>query len=148
MRKFLKAAAIAAALFIGCAPVAHAVITGIWSEKQDEQASLGQLQLGQGSQVGSNTPTINNGSGIITTAALSTAASTQQTITLTNNRVAVGDIVQCTVDRNGSTGAPVCASADVTAGQIVFNIANVSTAAALSTAIKIYFVVIKGGNPN
>ncbi len=144
LKRFLAAAA--AILMSG--GVALAVITGTWSEKQDEQASIGQLQLGQGSQVGSNTPTINNGSGIITTAALSTAASTQQTITLTNNRVAVGDIVQCTVDRNGSAGAPVCASADVTAGQIVFNIANVSTAAALSTAIKIYFVVIKGGNPN
>jgi len=128
--------------------VALAVITGTWSEKQDEQAALGQMQLGSGTQVGSNTPTINNGSGVITTAALSTAIATNQAITLTNNRVAVGDMVQCTVDRNGSAGTPVCTSADVTAGQIVFNIRNVDAAAALNSAIKIYWWVNKAGNLN
>lgn len=147
MRKFLKAAAIAAALFIGCAPVAHAVITGIWSEKQDEQASLGQLQLGTGSQSGSNTPSFNAGSGSITTAALSNTTNTLTAITLTNNRVAVGDMVLCTVDPLASAGGAFCASAAVTAGQVVFQVGN-GAAAALNSAVKINFVVIKGGNPN
>lgn len=147
MRKFLKAAAIAAALFIGCAPVAHAVITGIWSEKQDEQVALGQLQLGQGTSTGTNTPTINSGSGIITTASLTTAQNTTTAITMTNNRVAVGDAVQCTVDPGASAGSPFCANAAVSAGQIIFNVGNIN-ASALNAPVKIYFILLKGGNAN
>lgn len=127
---------------------AVAVITGTWSEKQDEQAAIGQLQVGSGSQSGSNTPSFNAGSGNITTAVLSTAALTNQAITLTNTRVAVGDMVQCTLDPNGSTGNPVCLNATITAGQIVFTIRNVDPTVALSTAVKIYFVINKAGNPN
>lgn len=147
MRKYLKAAAVALALFIGCAPVAHAVITGIWSEKQDEQVSFGQLQLGQGTSTGTNTPTINNGSGIITTASLTTAQNTTTAITMTNNRVAVGDAVQCTVDPGASAGSPFCANAAVSAGQIIFNVGNIN-AAALNAPVKIYFILLKSGNSN
>jgi hypothetical protein len=138
-------AALTAVIMSGA--IAFAAITGIWSEKQDEQVSLGQLQLGLGTSTGTNSPTINNGSGIITTAALSTAQNTTTPITLTDSRVAVGDEVQCTVDPLTSAGTPFCASAAVTAGQIVFQVGNIN-AAALNAAVKIYFVIIKGGNPN
>jgi len=127
--------------------IALAVITGTWSEKQDEQVSFGQLQLGSGQQVGSNTPSFNAGAGSITTAALSTGAQTSTAITLTNNRIAVGDTVLCTLEKLTTAGLPFCASADVTAGQVVFQVGNAS-ASALTAAVRINFVVIKGGNPN
>lgn len=134
------------ALLFSCT-VSYAIITGTWSEKQDEQVSLGQLQLGQGTSTGTNTPTINNGSGIITTASLTTAQSATTAITMTNNRVAVGDAVQCTVDPGASAGIPFCANATITAGQIVFNVGNLA-AAALNAPVKIYFVLLKSGNAN
>lgn len=143
LKRFLAAAA--AVLMSG--GVALAVITGTWSEKQDEQASFGQLQLGAGSQSGSNTPSFNAGSGSITTAALSNATNTLTAITLTNNRIAVGDTVLCTVDPLASAGGALCASAAVTAGQVVFQVGN-GAVASLNAAVKINFVVIKGGNPN
>jgi hypothetical protein len=144
---FLKRAFYAAVALLASGIIAHAAITGTWSEKQDEQISVGQLQLGQGTSTGTNTPTINNGSGIITTASLTTAQNAVTAITLTNNRIAVGDSVQCTVDPNGSAGIPFCANVAVSAGQAIFNVGNIS-ATPLNTAVKIYFVVLKSGNPN
>ena len=126
---------------------ASAVITGTWSEKQDEQAAIGQLQPGMGTATG-NSPTISNGSGVITTAALTTAAGATQAITLTNTRVAAGDAVLCTVDPGASAGTPICANAAVTAGQVVFTIQNIHASAALNAAVKVYFVVLKAGNTN
>lgn len=137
-------AAVAAIFF--SATMAHAVINGIKSDSQDQQVAMGQLQLGQGTATG-NSVTINNGSGIITTASLTTAQNAQTSITLTNNRIAVGDSVQCTVDANGSAGIPFCANVTVTSGQAVFQVGNIS-ASALNAAVKIYFVVLKGGNSN
>lgn len=137
----------AGAAVVMSAGIAFAAITGTWSEKQDEQVAMGQLQLGMGAATG-NSVTINQGAGVITTAALSTAAGATQAITLTNSRVAVGDSVQCTVDPNGSTGTPVCANAAITAGQIVFTIQNIAAAAALNAAVKVYWTINKAGNPN
>jgi hypothetical protein len=143
---FLKRALLGVTSLIASAVIAHAAITGTWSEKQDEQIAVGQLQLGMGAATG-NAVTINQGAGVITTAALSTAAAAGQAITLTNNRVAVGDSVQCTVDPNGSAGVPICANAAITAGQVVFTVQNVG-ATALTTAVKVYFTINKSGNPN
>lgn len=143
MKKLISAVG---ALLISCS-LSWAVITGTWSEKQDEQAALGQLQLGNGTSTGTNSPTINNGSGSITTAALTTAQNTTTAITMTNSRVVVGDNVQCTVDPLASAGTPFCANAAVTAGQVVFNVGNIN-AAALNGAVKIYFWVNKVGNTN
>jgi hypothetical protein len=128
--------------------IAHATITGTWSEKQDENASIGQLMPGMGTQSGSNTPSFNNGAGIITTASLSTAAGGTQNITLTNTRVVAGDAVVATLDANGSTGQPVLANVTVTAGQIVFTIQNIHATVALNAAVKIYFLLLKQGNSN
>lgn len=126
--------------------IAFAVITGTWSEKQDEQAAIGQMQLGSGSATG-NSVTINNGAGIITTASLTTAQSAVTPITLTNSRVAVGDMVQCTVDPGASAGVAFCANAAVTAGQVIFNVGNLA-AAALNAPVKIYWWINKAGNSN
>lgn len=142
-KRFLAASA--ALLLSG--GIAFAVITGINSASQDQQVAMGQLQLGQGTATG-NSVTVNNGAGVVTTAALSTAAGATQAITIANNRVAVGDQVQCTVDANASAGTPICANVTVTAGQIVALIQNIHAANALNAAVKVYFVVNKQGNAN
>lgn len=91
---------------------------------------------------GSNTPTLNARSGFITTAALATAASGSQAITLANNLADVGDVVQAMCDPLTSAGVPCVANAKVTAGQIVFTIQNLSTTTALNAAVGIYFEII------
>ena len=136
-------AAVTAVLLSGT--IASAVITGIWSEKQDQQAAVGQMQIGSGNFTG-NSGTANNGSGVITTASLTTASLLFTPITMTNNRVAVGDMVQCTVDAGASAGFPIC-NVIVTAGQVVFNIGN-AHASALNAPVKIYWQINKTGNPN
>lgn len=136
------------AMLVALPFVAHAVITGTDSTNQAMQVRMGQVQLGMGTSTGTNTPTINNGSGIITTAALATAAGGTQAITLTNSRIAVGDMVFASMDSNGSTGQPVVANVQVSAGQAIFVIQNIAAAAALNAAVKISFFVNKGGNLN
>jgi hypothetical protein len=143
----INRAMLALSAIIASTIIAMAAISGTWSEKQDEQVAMGQLQLGMGAATG-NSVTINQGAGVVTTAVLSTAAGATQAITVANSRIAVGDSVQCTLDPNGSTGTPTCANVAVTAGQMVFTIQNISAATALSTAVKIYFSINKAGNPN
>lgn len=137
-------AAVAAVVMSGT--MALAVISGIKSDSQDQQVAMGQMQLGSGTATG-NSVTINAGSGVITTASLTTAQNAATAITLTNSRVAVGDMVQCTVDPLSSAGNPFCASAKVTAGQVVFQVSN-NFAAALNGPVAIYFWINKAGNPN
>lgn len=139
-------AAVSAVIFSGT--IAFAVITGINSQSQDQQVAMGQMQLGSGTSTGTITPTINTGSGFITTNSRAEVAAASFSVTLTNNRVAVGDMVQCTVDPQSSTGQPICANAKVTAGQVVFLIKNVDAAAALNNTIGVYFWINKAGNPN
>lgn len=136
----------AGAALVLTSTLALAVISGIKSDSQDQQVSMGQMQLGSGTATG-NSVTINNGSGVITTASLTTAQNLVTAITLTNNRIAVGDQVQCTVDPLSSAGNPFCANAKVTAGQVVFNVSN-NSASALNGPVAIYFWVNKSGNPN
>lgn len=135
-----------AAVFI-TGGIALAAISGTWSEKQDEQAALGQLQIGSGAATG-NTVTINNGSGTITTAALSTAAGATQTIVLNDSRIAVGDMIQATLDPNGSAGTPIVANVAITAGVATIVVQNIHASAALNSAVKIYFLINKSGNAN
>jgi hypothetical protein len=126
---------------------AFAVIDGTNSASQQQQVAVGQLQPGMGTATG-NSVTVNNGSGIVTTAALSTAAGGTQAITIANSRIVAGDAVLATVDPNGSTGTPVVANVAVTAGQAVVTIQNIHASAALNAAVKVYFIVLKGGNAN
>ena len=143
----------AAAIVLGLALVfaslqAWAAITGTNSTMQAEQARMGQLQMGMGTSTGTNTPTINNGAGIITTAALSNAAGASVSITLTNNRIAAGDMVFGSIDSNGSTGQPIIANIQVSAGQAIFVIQNIHASVALNAAVKISFLINKAGNLN
>lgn len=132
--------------------LAHAAITGTWSEKQDEQAAIGQLQIGQGNPscvtTGTLTPTCAGGSGSIQTTSLATAAGATATVTMSNARIAAGDQVQCTLDPQSSAGTPICANAAVTAGQVVFTIQNISGATALNNTVKVNWILNKAGNGN
>ena len=141
----LIAAVVAIAMSAG---IAHAVISGIKSDSQDQQVAMGQMQLGSGTSTGTITPTINAGAGFITTTSRSEAAGASFNVTMTNSRVAVGDQVQCTVDPQSSTGQPICVYAKVTAGQVVFLIKNIDASAALNNTIGVYFWINKAGNPN
>jgi hypothetical protein len=57
--------------------------------------------------------------------------------------------MQAMIDTTGATAGsvPNLTSVQMSAGQVVFVITN-STATTLTTAIKIYFLVITAGNPN
>lgn len=126
--------------------IAFGAISGIKSDAQNQQVAMGQTQVGSGTATG-NSVTINAGSGVITTAALTTAQNASTAITLANDRIAAGDMVLCTVDPGASAGTPFCANALVTTGQVVFSVGN-TNAAALNAAVKIYWQINKAGNPN
>lgn len=145
--KFIKTLAFIAAM-IALPFAAQAVITGTDSTNQAQQVRMGQLQMGLGTSTGTNTPTINNGAGIITTAALSAAAGATASITLTNSRIAAGDQVFASLDSNGSTGQPMIANVQVSAGQAIFVIQNIHASVALNAAVKISFLINKAGNAN
>lgn len=137
--------ALAGLLFVTTAATAQ--MTGTESRMQKQRVSIGEVQPGLGTATG-NSVTINNGAGIVTTAALSTAAGATQAITVSNNRVAVGDLVLASVDANGSTGTPVVTSAAITANQIVVTLQNIHASVAFNGALKVYFLVLKAGNAN
>lgn len=129
--------------------VAKAAIDGTESSMQRQQVSVGQLQIGMGTgTASSNAVTINNGSGVITTEALTTTAGSTQAITLTNNRIAAGDIVFAIVDPASSAGTPTVANVAVSANTAVILVKNIHGSNALNAAIKIYFMVVKSGNAN
>ena len=131
------------------ASVAKAAIDGSETSMQRQQVSVGQLQVGMGTgTASSNAVTINNGSGIITTESLTTASQSTVTITLTNSRIAAGDIVLANLNGNGSAGTPVLLSTAVTASTATFIIKNDHASNAFNAALKIMFVVIKSGNSN
>lgn len=135
------------ALMLSSAAAFAACCDGTDSRMQNQQVSIGRLELGMGTATG-NSVTINNGSGVITTAALTTAAGATQAVTLTNSNIAVGDIVLAQVDPNGSAGTPVVANVAITAGQAVITLQNIHASAALNSAVKVYFQLIKAGNTN
>jgi len=81
--------------------------------------------------------------GQVTTAALTTAAAAEYTLTLTNSKIAAGDIVFASVDPNGSAGTPGIGGCEVSAGQVIITVTNLHAANALDGAIKINYMVVK-----
>lgn len=97
-----------------------------------------------------NAGTCNGSAGVVTTNAISIAVTTGSAlVTVTNNKVQAGDMVQCELDATGatSTSLPLCASAQVSAGQIIFTLVNLGAATEVAN-LKIYFLVNTAGNPN
>lgn len=91
----------------------------------------------------SNAVTINDLCGLITTEALSTAAAGEQDITLTNSKVAAGDLVFVTSGYGTSTTGTPIVNANVSAGSVVITIKNVHASEALNGTVKIGFMVVK-----
>lgn len=90
------------------------------------------------------TATLNKYSGVITTAALTTAAATDYVLTLTNSTIAAGDMVFVSVD-NGTNTTEGLAVNRVTpsANTAVIRIRNTHATVALNGTIKISFMVMK-----
>lgn len=94
--------------------------------------------------------TCNGAAGAITVTSVSMAVTTgSAAVTVANSKVQAGDFVQCTVDATGATAnsIPFCASATVSAQQIIFKLANVGSATE-SANLTMYFLVFTQGNPN
>lgn len=89
--------------------------------------------------------TINDLMGLITTESLTTAQNAVATVTLTNSKVAAGDLVFATLGNGTNTqGTPVLTSATVTASTVVFKISNMHASdQALNGTLKIGFMVVK-----
>ena len=79
----------------------------------------------------------------ITSEALLTAAAAEYTLTLTNSKIAAGDIVLASVDANGSAGTPGIGGCTVSDGQVIITVTNLHASAAFDGAIKINGFVIK-----
>lgn len=82
--------------------------------------------------------------GVITTEALTTAAGTEYTLTLTNSLIAVGDVVIATV-ANGTSNAgnPGVTLVQPAAGSVLIKVRNGHATVALNGTLLIGFVVIK-----
>lgn len=93
----------------------------------------------------SSAVTINDCIGLITTEALTTAQNAIETITLTNAKIAVGDIVLVTVANGTNTqGTPMLGLVTPGAGTCEINVINKhASAEALNGTLKIGFVVVK-----
>lgn len=88
--------------------------------------------------------TLNKQSGIITTVALTTAASTVEgPFTVTNNKCYSDSVVLVTVQyANGKTGFPVALVENITTGSFGIRLLNAHTGAALNDVVKINFSII------
>ncbi len=79
----------------------------------------------------------------ITTESLSTAAGAEYTLTLTNNKIAAGDLVFASVDAGSSTGTPGIGGCTVTAGQVIITVTNLNAATAFNNTLKVNVLVVK-----
>jgi len=93
----------------------------------------------------SSAVTINDYFGLVTTESLTTAQAAVATVTLTNSKVEVGDLVLATLGNGTNTqGTPVLTSATVTASTVTFKISNMHASdQALNGTLKIAFMVVK-----
>lgn len=89
--------------------------------------------------------TINDLAGLITTEALTTAQNALATVTVTNSKVAVGDLVFVTVANGTNTqGTPVLTKVTPGAGSFVLLVANLhASAESFNGTLKIGFFVVK-----
>jgi len=105
---------------------------------------------GLGTEVGTGTAssaavTINDLMGLITTEALTSAQNAIAVVTLTNNKVAVGDLVFWSIgDGTNTQGTPMCGQATVSANTVVFDIINKhASAEAFNGTLLIRFMIVK-----
>lgn len=87
--------------------------------------------------------TLNDLMGRVTTNALNAIAGATESIVITNNKVAAGDIVLATINGGTSAGTPILDRAVATANTITFTIRNIHASAALDGTVIIGYTVIK-----
>lgn len=89
--------------------------------------------------------TLNDLMGIVTTEALTTAQNAKYTLTLTNSKIAVGDMVHVTIGNGtNSAGTPLLQTVTEAAGSVVIVVANKhDTAVALNGSLVVKFMVVK-----
>ena len=109
-------------------------------------ATAGSVKLDTGTKTATasaGAATLNKSSGIITTEALTTAAGSDYTLTLTNSTIAAGDLALVSVDSNSSAGLPLAYSAKTTANTLTVIVRNIHATAAFNAALKIGFAIFK-----
>lgn len=110
-----------------------------------EWLSVGNLQIDNDVATAvAGAATLHRQAGVVTTESLTTAAAAIYTLTLTDNRIAAGDIVMASV-QNGtnSQGDPTVLRVTPGAGQVVITIKNTHATLALNGTLKIAFAVFK-----
>ena len=100
------------------------------------------LVVASGSQVGSNTPTINKPSGTITVGSVATAGLGTRTITLTNSYITASSKVFVSLGGYGGTGIPLVYQVTPAAGSVAIVIYNAHASVALSAAFDLDFFVV------
>ncbi len=127
----------------GSTPLAGTFTTGTTTGL----ATLGSAKVDTGTKTAAATTgaaTLNKNSGVITSEALTTAAGTAYTLTLTNSVIAATDQIMASVGLGtATTGVPVVSSVKPGAGSATIVVQNVDLAAALNGTITIAFVVFK-----
>jgi hypothetical protein len=102
------------------------------------------INLESATTAAGNNPTINEISGVITTAALTTVAYASTSVTLTNSYIIdTNTHVYASIEYAGTGGAIVLNKVTVTAGQCVFNIFNAIATTPLNAAATIKFFVVQ-----
>lgn len=126
-----------------------AKIQAMFKEIYQSGAALAasSLTLGVGTKTATATggaATLNQPSGVITTAALTTAAGAAYTLTLTNSKIAAADVVLFSVQNGTNTqGTVVQGRATPGAGSVVITVNNLHASEALNGTLKISFAVLK-----
>jgi len=100
------------------------------------------LTVDSGTQVGSNTPTINAPSGTITVGSVATAGLASRTVTLTNSFITADSKVFVSLGGYGGTGTPIVQKVTPAAGQVAIVIYNAHATVALSAAFDLDFFVV------
>lgn len=100
------------------------------------------LVVASGSQVGSNTPTINQPSGTITVGSVATAGLASRTVTLTNSFITADSKVFVSLGDYGGTGVPIVQKVTPALGTVAIVIYNAHATIALSAAFDLDFFVV------
>lgn len=100
------------------------------------------LDVASGSQVGSNTPTINKPSGTITVGSVATAGLASRTVTLTNSFITADSKVFVSLGDYGGTGTPIVQKVTPALGSVAIVIYNAHATVALSAAFDLDFFVV------
>jgi len=92
---------------------------------------------------GTSTATLHNRFGVLTTAALTTAAAANHVITVTNNQVKAGDLVFASVAYGTASAGDVVVvgGTAVADGTLVIALKNVHAANAVNGTLRVSFVV-------